>query len=109
MCHCLECQRRTGAIFSNQAWFQRRQVASIAGNFTRFVRSSDSGNSVAFQFCPDCGATVYWEAHGIPDLIAVAVGCFADPGFPAPKHSVWERRRHHWIGMFPDTSIQHAD
>ena len=26
MCHCLECQRRTGAVSSNQARFRREQV-----------------------------------------------------------------------------------
>ena len=26
MCHCLACQRRTGAVFSNQARFRREQV-----------------------------------------------------------------------------------
>ena len=26
MCHCLECQRRTGAVISNQARFPREQV-----------------------------------------------------------------------------------
>jgi hypothetical protein len=108
MCHCLECQRRTGGVFSNQAWFHRGQITDIAGSSTRFVRSSDSGNSLAFQFCPVCGSTVYWEAQGFPDLIAVAVGSFADPAFPAPKHSVWERRRHHWIGMLSDTPLQHS-
>ena len=26
MCHCLECQRRTGAVISNQARFRREQI-----------------------------------------------------------------------------------
>jgi hypothetical protein len=26
MCHCLECQRRTGAVISNQARFRHEQV-----------------------------------------------------------------------------------
>jgi len=29
MCHCLECQRQTGAVFGNQAWFSREQIISI--------------------------------------------------------------------------------
>jgi len=28
MCHCLECQRRIGAVISNQARFRREQVTS---------------------------------------------------------------------------------
>jgi len=109
MCHCLECQRRTGAVFGNQAWFDRQQISSISGRSTQFKRASDTGKSVTFQFCPVCGSTVYWEAEGFPGLIAVAVGSFADPAFPAPKHSVWERRRHHWVEPLGDMPIQHSN
>ncbi|HML07863.1 MAG TPA: GFA family protein [Xanthobacteraceae bacterium] len=109
MCHCLECQRRTGSVFSNQAWFDRQQITSISGNASEFRRTSDSGNALTFRFCPVCGSTVYWEAEGFPGLIAVAVGSFADPSFPAPKHSVWERRRHHWVPVFGDMPIQHSN
>jgi hypothetical protein len=94
MCHCLECQRRTGAMFGSQAWFQPQQITAISGDATEFTRPSASGRSVTFRFCPVCGSTVYWEAERFPNLIAVAVGSFADPTFPPPKHSVWERRRH---------------
>jgi hypothetical protein len=109
MCHCLECQRRTGAVFGNQAWFGRQQVISIAGDSTQFVRVADTGRSVAFRFCPTCGSTVYWEAEGFPGQIAVAVGAFADPTFPAPKLSGWERRRHGWVEPFGDATIQHSN
>jgi hypothetical protein len=109
MCHCLECQRRTGAVFSNQAWFSRQQIISISGNSTQFTRQSDAGRSVTFQFCPTCGSTVYWEAEGFPGMIAVAVGSFADPAFPAPKHSGWERRRHPWAEPLGDAAIEHSN
>jgi len=109
MCHCLECQRRTGAAFGNQAWFEKRQITSISGKSTEFRRVADSGKSVTLRFCPVCGSTVYWEAGLFPGLIAVAVGAFADPAFPAPQHSVWERRRHHWVEMPADLPMQHSD
>jgi hypothetical protein len=106
MCHCLECQRRTGSIFGNQAWFPRDQITSIAGRSTQFSRKADNGNALTFNFCPVCGSTVYWEAEGFPGLIAVAVGSFADPAFPAPKFSVWKRRQHHWVGDLAEIAMQ---
>lgn len=108
MCHCLECQQRTGAVFGNQAWFEGQQV-TISGSSTSFERSSDTGNSLTFHFCPVCGSTVFWEAKGVPGQIAVAVGSFADPDFPAPRHSVWERRRHSWVKILWDSRIQRLD
>jgi hypothetical protein len=100
ICHCLECQRRTGAVFSNQAWFSRQQIVSISGNSTKFTRKSDAGRSVTFRFCPRCGSTVCWEAEAFLGHIAVAVGAFADPAFPAPRFAGWEQRRHHWVAPF---------
>ena len=107
VCHCLDCQRRTGSIFGMQARFTPAQIA-IEGRFTEFVRRGDSGDNITFRFCPVCGSTVYWTLAGDPAVIAVAVGAFADPGFPPPRRSVYERRRHAWT-MLPDTVLEHWD
>lgn len=107
ICHCLECQRRTGSVFGTQARFRREQV-TIAGRAAEYVRKGDSGDSLTFRFCPACGSTLYWTLSALPDLIAIAVGAFADPGFPAPRVSVYERRRHEW-GAVPETVVEHLD
>jgi hypothetical protein len=83
MCHCLECQRRTGAVISNQARFRREQV-TFAGEAKEWRRTAESGNALTFHFCPICGSTVYWEGEGLPGYVAIAIGNFADPNFPAP-------------------------
>ena len=38
MCHCLACQRRTGAVISNQARYRSDQV-TIAGKTTEWKRT----------------------------------------------------------------------
>jgi hypothetical protein len=96
MCHCLECQRRTGAVISNQARFRREEI-TVTGKATEWTRTAESGNVLTYSFCPVCGSTVYWENIGFPDMIAVAIGTFADPDFPPPTISVWEECRHPWI------------
>ena len=53
--------------------------------------------------CPACGSTVYWEGEGFPGHVAVAIGNFADPAFPAPAIAVWEEARHPWVSLPPDT------
>jgi hypothetical protein len=107
MCHCLACQRRTGAVISNQARFRREQV-TIAGKSTTWMRGAESGNKLTFHFCPTCGSTVYWESEGFPGYVAVAIGNFADPKFPAPTIAVWEEARHPWISLPPDTPPKRA-
>jgi hypothetical protein len=102
ICHCLACQQRTGSAFGYQARFAAADV-QIEGRFTEYVRISDDGESRTFAFCPDCGATVFYGLTS--DLIAIPVGVLSDPGFPAPTVSVWEDRKHAWVGL-PD-SIEH--
>lgn len=98
MCHCLECQRRTGSIFGAQARFPADKV-TIDGRATEFSRIADSGNRVTFRFCPVCGSSVYYTMEGLPDAVGVAIGAFADPSFPAPRVSVYEERKHPWAGI----------
>jgi hypothetical protein len=107
MCHCLACQRRTGSAFGIQARFPSDRVR-IEGRSTEYARVSESGEARAFHFCPDCGTTVYWRLSSPPDVIAVAVGAFADPAFPPPRISVYESRRHPWLEV-PATMEHHDD
>jgi len=106
MCHCLACQRRTGAPFGVQAWFPRERLG-ISGASNAYTRTVEGGNGVTFQFCPNCGSTVFWELSARPRQIAVALGMFADPDFPAPRVSVWERRRHPWTVHIADCQMEH--
>jgi hypothetical protein len=98
VCHCLACQRRTGSAFGVQARFPAEQVR-IEGSSSEYVRISDHGEARVFGFCSGCGATVFFTTESAPELIAVPVGAFADPGFPAPRVSVREERRHSWLDL----------
>src|SRR5215472_7425942 len=93
---CLACQRRTGSTYGIAAFFPRESVV-VAGDAKAYTRSSDSGYSVTFYFCPHCGSTVYWNTARKPDMVAVAVGVFADPAFPAPSQAVYYEHRHRWV------------
>jgi hypothetical protein len=106
ICHCLACQQRTGSAFGVQARFLAKEV-QVSGTFAEYTRSSDHGDKRTFRFCPDCGATVYYTLDGAEDRIAVPVGAFADPTFPAPTRSVHESRRHPWLSL--PSEIEHRD
>jgi hypothetical protein len=98
VCHCLACQRRTGSVFSAQARFPREAV-TVSGRGTEFVRVGDEGTKATFTFCPVCGVTVFYALPGPERAIAIPVGAFADPTFPAPAVSVYEQRMHSWVKM----------
>jgi len=98
VCHCLACQRRTGSPFGQQARWPAEHV-TIEGQATTFVRKGDDGGTAAFRFCATCGATVYYDIAEMPGFIAVPIGAFADPAFPAPTVSVYEERKHAWVDV----------
>jgi len=98
MCHCEQCQRRTGSAFSI-AVFYHRDAVTITGTASAYERPSASGFPVRFHFCPRCGSNLYWEALRLPDLIGVAIGGFADPDFPAPTQSVWMAEKQRWLEL----------
>ena len=101
VCHCLNCQKRSGSAFAVQARFARSQV-TIEGQSTAYVRVADSGNQATFHFCPTCGDTVYYTMDAVPGFIAIPVGSFADPSFPPPQFSVYETRKHPWLQLTGD-------
>ena len=100
VCHCLNCQKRSGSAFAAQVRFPADQVTT-AGNANTFAATGDTGTA-RFHFCPDCGSTVYFENDSLPDTIAIALGAFDDPYFVTPNISVWETRQHEWLELAGD-------
>lgn len=105
LCHCLACQRRTGAPFSANA-FYAIDCVDVSGPSTEFVRTAESGRGVHMHFCPTCGSTVFWKADAAPSWIGVAVGAFADPAFAPPSLSIFEQSKHGWVTL--DETMVHV-
>jgi hypothetical protein len=100
ICHCLACQRRTGSVFATLASF--RAPYQVFGTATDYVRVGDQGATFTFRFCPVCGTTVFHTEAGRSESVSVAVGAFADPGFPCPQISIYDCRRHPWVELPPN-------
>jgi len=99
ICNCLACQRRTGSVFAALAGFAAPY--QVTGEATEYVRTGDQGARFVFRFCPVCGTNLFHTEEGVQGRVSVAVGAFADPGFPAPQVSVYDCRRHPWVQLPP--------
>ncbi|MGH8428264.1 MAG: GFA family protein [Gammaproteobacteria bacterium] len=104
ICHCLACQRRTGSAFGVQARFEAAQV-QVSGTPSEYVRVGDEGSHARFRFCAVCGATVYFTADEMPNVVAIPLGAFAGSALPEPSVSVYEERMLPWVGL--PASIEH--
>lgn len=105
VCHCLDCQKRTGSVLAVQARFPESAVA-VEGDSATWRRTGDSGGTATFHFCPTCGSVVYWRADAIAGFVTVAVGAFADPAFPPPHVAVYEDRQHPWVAAIGDLAME---
>lgn len=101
LCHCLDCQQRTGSVFAAVAGFAGPW--RVTGTATEYVRAGEQGARFRFRFCPVCGTHLFHTEEGVEDGVRVAVGTFRDPSFPPPRVSVYDSRRHPWVQLPPDT------
>ena len=108
VCHCLECQRRTGGVFAALAGFA--PPYQVEGRATEHVRTGDHGARFRFRFCPVCGTNLFHTEEGFEHRsVSVAVGGFADPQFPPPTVSIYDARRHPWVRLPPGTATWPTD
>lgn len=96
LCHCTDCQRRTGSPFGVGGYFPIAAV-TVAGDHREWTRPTATGGTLTNRFCPTCGSTVFWTTGKHPGLVGIAAGAFADPAFPAPLRSVWEAHKVAWV------------
>ncbi len=79
VCHCYECQKRTGSVFMS-ARYPIEQVTP-SGEVTSFSRIADTGNEVTYQFCPKCGTTILLQSVAAADFYIVPPGLFKSKTF----------------------------
>ena len=106
VCHCRECQRRTGSAFASQARFAASSV-TITGESREFVRTADSGNTATYRFCPACGSTIAYSIDAWPEVVAIPLGAFAGTELPAPGYSVYESRKLSWVEILGEAVEHH--
>jgi hypothetical protein len=102
LCACRKCQIKSGSAFSYAAVFAADEVTT-SGAHTPFRHMGESGRWVENHFCPTCGVAVYFYAKGLPGMIGIAAGCFADDAGAAhdraltPQRMYWAERRRAWV------------
>ncbi len=104
VCHCHDCQRRSGSAFAAQIRFPIETVR-VSGDYLSWTRTADSGNKAHFHFCPTCGSTMFYEIDMMPGTRAIPMGAFAGTDLPRPWVSVFENRKLPWVELIGD--IEH--
>jgi hypothetical protein len=99
VCHCENCQRRTGSAFGWSAYFRNENVTATIGTFRTYsIKGADAGaeNSQERVFCGSCGTTLFWRNKDFAGLTGIAGGCFTEK-LPEPMLSVGNETRCAWF------------
>jgi hypothetical protein len=83
-CHCDACKKRTGSAYGISAVVEKSMVRAFSGATKSYSRKGDSGKTVNYDFCPNCGTTVRWRVELMPSREIYAVGTLDQPGQVAP-------------------------
>ena len=105
-CHCLDCQRLSGAGHTTGAMFPEQRVR-LVGALSSYATVSEAGNTVTRLFCGTCGSPLFGKNTGMPGFMTVSVGTLDAPDGLTPQVSVFARTRRRWDVM--DTTIPTFD
>lgn len=97
-CHCLDCQRLSGAGHSTGAMFPEAAVR-LSGNPATYDLTSDGGNTVTRIFCSICGSPLFGRNTGMPGFMTVTLGTLdatAEAGALEPQVAIFDRNRRAW-------------
>jgi hypothetical protein len=95
LCHCMDCRKKTGGIFSIFAIYPVTAVT-----VTGAMATHPWGGKFMRHFCPDCGSPLYQLEAG-SDEAEVFLGVLDEPNRLAPSYELWTVRREAWLPPFP--------
>lgn len=94
-CHCLDCQRLSGAGHSTGAMFAESGI-HLAGEPAAYSTTSAAGNIVTRLFCGRCGSPLFGKNTGMPGFMTVTLGTLDSPECLRPELAIFARTRREW-------------
>lgn len=91
ICHCTDCQRFTGSVFSAEVIFPRESLRILTGTPKGYSVIAESGNKIERQFCGRCGSGLFAVLDKRPTSVSVQAGTLDDKSKFKPSFHVWTR------------------
>jgi len=101
-CHCDDCRRTTGSVFSVAVRVRRASLSILSGKVRAYTKTADSGNLITREFCPECGSPLFTRSPAHPDYVGVKAGSLDDPNVVKPVDQIWASRKVLWAEIDPD-------
>ncbi|HEX4109452.1 MAG TPA: GFA family protein [Solirubrobacteraceae bacterium] len=98
ICHCLDCQRQSGAAYSVNVVVAEDEF-HLSGDTAKTYKTTgvESGAERERVFCANCGSPIFTRLHDMPGVLAVKAGTLLDHTEVAPEAELWTKRAHAWL------------
>ena len=94
-CHCLNCQKSSGAGHVPIAAYPEPQV-TLKGKTKGYTYTADSGAKAVSNFCPKCGSNIFGSTASFPGLLAIRLGTMDESSGLQPQMDVYMKRLRSW-------------
>jgi hypothetical protein len=95
-CHCLDCQRSSGAPFAS-GFIVRVADMTITGTPKTYSVSASSGRLATRSFCPDCGSPLFTSGEAAPEVMSIRFPTLDNPEGFQPMLDIWTSRAPAWV------------
>ena len=100
-CHCIHCQKASGAGGSVNAMIPSAAFRITQGAPKRYASLADSGRTLLRYFCDDCGSPIYSQRAANTGIVSVRIGTL--DGAPPMKitANIWTKSARNWAWIDP--------
>ena len=105
-CHCVHCQKASGAGGSVNAVIPSAAFVITQGAPKRYDASAASGRTLHRYFCGDCGSPIYSQRATAPETVVVRAGTLDDSSDVKITMNIWTQSAKPWAYIDP-ASKQH--
>jgi hypothetical protein len=105
VCHCKDCQKRTGSAFSMGAIYPVSAI-TVTGDLSTWERTSDEGSTNTRYSCKHCGNIIYGIGSSSPDFIKLQPGTLDDTSHINADAHIWTRSAQAWL-VFPENALKY--
>jgi hypothetical protein len=105
VCHCTDCQRRTGGAALPVMWVRRRDIRVVSGEPVLHVFDLRNGKQRRSRLCAQCDTRLWAEPADKPDIAILRPGTLLDQSTFEPIAHLYVRSKQPWFSI-PNDAVQ---
>lgn len=102
-CHCVHCQKTSGAGGSVNAVIPSSAFTITQGAPKRYAALADSGRTLYRYFCGECGSPISSQRATAPETVVVRAGTLDNAPDMKIAATIWTKSKRSWAWIDPSS------